>query len=376
MGSAANRVTNNTFVICPEIGSGIGGLADYTLRVIEQWPDGGSVQVIVPKGGRSDRAFTGRLQEIERKRDALLAALPASGGKVLLQYSAYGFDRFGYPRWLLRALSAWKNRGGGLLVVIFHEIWTFWPVLNRNFLVQQLHRRDIGMLLEHVDFAFTSTASQAQHLQALAPKGAVQVMPVGSNVCPSREPLYDRAGAVAVLFGLLPTRCRTIEAMRSELKSLARAGAISKIISIGAGDSPDVLQREHALLTALQLRGGFEQPGALAESEVSAIMLEAMFGISAQDERSITKSSTLMAYAAHGMNIISPFAGSEKPPPICWFTAPADLLDGIVTAELTDRAKRLRDWQQRTASWPHIAEQFALALQLPPTIHEVENPDR
>ncbi len=361
-------MTNNVIVITPEIGAGAGGLADYTSHVIEHLPDPGAVHVIVPKTGRSHRGFTGSLQEIERKRDALLAALPSSGGKILLQYSAYGFDRFGYPRWLLRALSAWKNRGGGLLVVMFHEIWTFWPVLNRNFLVQQLHRRDIGALLQDTDVAFTNTASQAQHLQALASKAAIRVLPVGSNICPSREPLYDGADGVAVLFGLLGTRCRTLEAMRAELKSLARAGAISKIISIGAGDSADELQREHALLTALQLRDGFEQRGALAESEVSAIMLEAMFGISAQDEPSITKSSTLMAYAAHGMNIISPFAGSQKLPPMCWFTAPAELLGGIVTTELTDRAKRLRDWQQRTASWPHIAEQFALALQLPPTI--------
>ncbi len=365
MGSAANAVTNKTFVICPEIGSGIGGLADYTSRVIEHLPDRGAVQVIVPKAGHSHRGFTGLLQEIERKRDALLAALPASGGKVLLQYSAYGFDRFGYPRWLLRALSAWKNRGGGLLVVMFHEIWTFWPVLNKNFLVQQLHRRDIGMLLEHVDVAFTSTASQAQHLQALAPKGAAaQVLPVGSNVCPSREPRYDHAGGVAVLFGLLRTRCRTLEAMRTELKSLARAGAISKIVSIGAGDSAEELQREHALLTEPPLRGGVEQRGALPESGVSGIMLEAMFGISAQDEPSITKSSSLMAYGAHGMNIISPFAGPERSPPLCWFTKPAELLEGITAAELADRARHLRDWQQRTASWPYIAEQFAHALQL------------
>lgn len=361
-------MTDNVIAITPEIGAGAGGLADYTSRVIEHLPDPGAVHVIVPKTGRSHRGFTGSLQEIERKRDALLATLPASGGKVLLQYSAYGFDRFGYPRWLLRALSAWKNRGGGLLVVMFHEIWTFWPMLNKNFLVQQLHRRDLGMLLEHVDVAFTSTASQAQHLQALAPKGTIQVLPVGANICPSREPLYDRAGGVAVLFGLLRTRCRTLEAMHSALNSLARAGAISKIISVGAGDSAEELKREHALLTKLQLRGGFEQRGALAESEVSAIMLEAMFGISAQDELSITKSSTLMAYAAHGMNIISPFAGPQKSPPMCWFTAPAELVEGVVATKLTDRPRRLRDWQQRTASWPHIAEQFARALQLPRTI--------
>ncbi len=362
---APTPVSNDTFVISPEIGSGTGGLADYTLRVLEHWPDHGRVQLLVPKGGGSNVAFAGRLQEVDRNSDSLLAALPASGGKVLLQYSAYGFDRIGYPRWLLRALVKWKKSGGGSLVVMLHEIWTFWPLLNKNHLVQQMHRRDLRTLLQHSDAVFTSTASQAQHLRALLAEAAVQVLPVGSNVVPARDSQNDRASGVAVLFGLLGTRCRTLEAMRSELKRLASAGALSKIVSIGAGDAADQLEQEHAILAELTLRDGFEQRGPLAELEVSEIMLEAQFGISAQDEPSISKSGTVMAYAAHGMNIISTHGGVGKSEPLRWFTAPAELLRGITPAELADRARCLRDWQQGTASWPYIAEQFARALQLP-----------
>ncbi|MEJ7703272.1 MAG: hypothetical protein WKF47_06280 [Geodermatophilaceae bacterium] len=270
------------------------------------------MQLLVPKGGDSNAAFAGRLQEVDRNSDSLLAALPASGGKVLLQYSAYGFDRIGYPRWLLRALVKWKKSGGGSLVVMLHEIWTFWPLLNKNHLVQQMHRRDLRTLLQHSDAVFTSTASQAQHLRSLLAEAAVQVLPVGSNVVPARDSQNDRASGVAVLFGLLGTRCRTLEAMRSELKRLASAGALSKIVSIGVGDAADQLEQEHAILAELTLGDGFEQRGPLAELEVSEIMLEAQFGISAQDELSISKSGTVMAYAAHGMNIISTHGGVGK----------------------------------------------------------------
>lgn len=357
---------NQTFVICPEIAAGAGGLADYTLRVLDHWPDQCAVQLIVPNDGGAITGLAGWVHEIERDSGALLALLPLSGGKVLLQYSAYGFDRYGYPRWLLRALVEWKKRSGGLLVVMFHEIWTFWPVLNKNYFVQQLHRRDLRTLLAQTDAAFTSTASQAQHLHALAPGAVPQVLPVGSNVRATSTLPHDheREVGVAVLFGLLATRLRTLEAMRTELEGLSTAGVIVKIISVGAGDSPDQLERERALLTRFELRAGFEQRGALPEPAVSEILSHAQFGISAQDELSITKSGTLMAYAAHEMNIVSTHAGPAKPEPLCWFTSPAELLDGIASGELATRAKRLRDWQEGTAAWPFIAERFADALQL------------
>ena len=365
IGAGASLVSDRTFVICPEIEAGTGGLADYTLRVLEHWPAGSAVQLIVPKTGAAGISVSWPLQEIDRKADALLEALPARNGKVLLQYSAYGFDRIGYPRWLLRALVEWKKRSGGFLVVMFHEIWAFWPLLNKSYLVQQLHRRDLRALLEQTDAALTSTASQAQHLRVLAPSARVQVLPVGSNVRPIRLPRKQHGVRGAVLFGLAQTRLRTLAAMAGPLRSLARAGAISKIITVGAGASATEVKHERELLQGLAFSGGFDQRGSLAESEVSAIMSDADFGISAQDELSITKSGTLMAYAAHEMNIISTHGGPAKPEPLCWFTSPEELLNNLRPNELLTRAQRLRAWQERTASWTVIAEQFARALQLP-----------
>ena len=103
-------------------------------------------------------------------------------GKVLVQYSAYGFDRYGYPRWLIEALLEWKKETQGILAIMFHEIWAFWPVWNKNYLLQQLHRRDLRRLLRVTDAVFTSTSSQAAHLTALSPRCPIQVLPVGSNI--------------------------------------------------------------------------------------------------------------------------------------------------------------------------------------------------
>lgn len=359
-------MNRETVVVCPELDAGSGGLADYTLLVAKHWPSTASLRFVVPesetRGGRSLPASL-NVTRIQPRGEFLLAALPERDGAVLLQYSAYGFDHFGYPRWLLRALIDWKLRTRGLLVIMFHEIWTFWPLLNKNFFVQLLHRRDIGKLVQTADAIFTSTTSQAEHLQRLGTKHEIKVLPVGSNVQPVRTP-GDRDPGLAVLFGLGQTRSRTLEIMQSDLRSLARAGVITKLISIGAGSGVEEAERERSLLEALQLREGFEQRGQTREAELSELLLAAQFGISGQDDLSLTKSGTFMAYAAHRANVISPSAGTGKGEPSCWLVAPNELLRGISSDDLRERAERLRDWQERTASWPHIAAEFARALQV------------
>ena len=71
-----------------------------------------------------------------------------------------------------------------------------------------------------------------------------------------------------------------------------------------------------------------------------------------------------MAYAAHGLNILSECASKTGDEPLCWLIGPAELLEGLSESELRDRAACLRDWQQRTSSWDRIAARLGEALQL------------
>lgn len=358
-------MSDDVIIISPEIYPGAGGLADYSLRVVEQWHGRVPVRFIIP--AREDQFSDGPARSVEvvaRSTEAMLAKLPASGGAVLLQYSAYGFDQYGYPRWLLRAVADWKRHSGGTLVVMLHEIWGFWPVLNKNYLVQQLHRRDLRTLLACADSIFTSTASQADHLRALCPERAVEVLPVGTNIVPSFSAEKPRDAATAVIFGLQGSRLHVLEKLRDGLRSAAVTNHIEKLITVGGGMDPKEAKREQDLLAGLGLRNGFEQRGPLPETEVSELLSQAGFGISAQDELSVTKSGTFMAYAAHGMNILSPFANAAAAEPLCWTIDPAELTAGIPDEQLRTRAESLRNWQERTCSWPKIAEQFARALRL------------
>jgi hypothetical protein len=288
--------------------------------------------------------------------------LPANGGKVFVQYSAYGFDRFGYPYWLIKALLDWKKEPQGTLAIMFHEIWAFWPIWNKNYILQQLHRRALRRLLRAADAVFTSTPSQAEHLIALSPRCAIQVLPVGSNIRRVQATEGKRETGLGLLFGLQRSRLRILRKMHPELKSLCAAGKIRRMVTAGAGRSRDGDDEELALLMELELIAGFDQRGPLPEEKISELLLACEFAISAQDELSITKSGTFMAAAAHGLNIISCYADASKPEPLSLLTSPNELMKGVTRTELESRGEKLRQWQERTAAWPYIANQIARAL--------------
>ncbi|HEY2615613.1 MAG TPA: hypothetical protein VGI42_07865, partial [Chthoniobacterales bacterium] len=104
--------------------------------------------------------------------------------------------------------------------------------------------------------------------------------------------------------------------------------------------------------------------GPLSEGKISELLSNSAFALSAQDELSITKSGTFMAYAAHGLNILSCYADASKSEPVCLLTTPNELVKGITDAELSARGERLREWQERTSAWPRIAGEIARGLKI------------
>ena len=357
-------MTGETVIICPELAAG--GVGDYTRRLLENLPGIPSLRLIVPKvGNRPVNSFEQYpVEETDGTIRDLRDRLPTHGGKVLVQYSAYGFDRHGYPRWLIQALLEWKKKSQSTLAIMFHEIWTFWPIWNKNYFLQQLHRRDLRRLLRVTDTVFTSTSSQAAHLTALAPRCPIQVLPVGSNIRRVQTTDGDREAGLLVLFGLQRSRIRALRTMLPSLKSLAGVEQIRKIVTAGAGQSREGDEEELALLMAIELIDGFEQQGPLPEEKISQLLSIGAFALSAQDDLSVTKSGTLMAYAAHGLNIISCYADASKPKPLSLMISPEELLKGVTPQELESRGERLRLWQEQTSAWPHIAEAVARALKL------------
>ncbi len=363
-------MTQRITIITPELPPTRGGLADYTEQLVFHWPGQPDFEFIVPKNsGATSGKFCGHpVAHVPRHRSALATALPSDGGAVLVQYSAYGFDRFGYPRWLVDGLLDWKQKTNGRLGIMFHEIWTFWPWWNKNSIVQLLHRRALGKLLASADAVFTTTSSQAAHLSALVPGCEVRLLPVGANIVPAAAGKSEsRDRGTAVLFGMQGTRIRALLEMKSSLQELAKTQRLQRILALGAVGSAERDEEERRLLEAIALPSGFQQLGAKSAPEISTILATAEFGIAAQDPLSYSKSGTFMAYAAHGLNILSNHADASAPEPSCLLTSTNELKRGVDATELDERGRKLQAWYDRTASWPQIAQEFARALQAPAT---------
>lgn len=353
-------------IISPELPPVCGGLADYTRIVASYWPPNADLQFIVPR--QANISYPDLLDhpvnEVSRDARDLTSHLPSGDGSVLLHYSAYGYDRLGYPRWLIFSLIEWKQKTRGRLCVMFHEIWTFWPWWNKNFAIQFFHRRAIGRLLKVADAVFTTTASQAKYLAALHHGTEIRVLPVGANVLPEVEGTSAPERGTAVIFGTQPTRLKALALMKDDLQRLAKSNRITTITAAGAGNTETGSAAERALLESIGLTSGFQQAGSRSAAEISRLLSCAEFGLAAQDRLSCTKSGTFMAYAAHALNVLSPYAERAGPEPMSLLVHPTELSGSITDAELRDRAAKLRAWYERTASWPQIAQAFAQALRL------------
>jgi len=359
-------VTPDLVIVTPEAAPGAGGVADHTLALLKHWGRVSNFHLLVSKPAPEVAGQGAAVEPLGRTSTEIMVQLPKTNGTVFVQYSAYGYNRFGYPRELIRALVDWKKKSGGRLVIMFHEIWTFWSFTNKNFFVQQLHRRALKRLLTLCDAAFTTTSSQAEHLQRLSDAVPVHVLPVGSNISPARLGNVPRQEGLAALFGVQLSRIRALENMRKSLTSLAAAGRITKIVCLGQEHDSGAREDERKLLAALNLPDGFVQQGALSADTVSEILSTASFGIFGQSELSCTKSGSFMAYATHQLNVIADFSDAQKSPPVCWLTATEELLAGIDQAELDRRAECLRMWQEENCSWKVIAGRLGRALAIDP----------
>jgi hypothetical protein len=366
------RETNREFhvseaivIISPELPPTIGGLADYTAHFVRHWARVNNLRFIVPEKSNAVASLDGYpILAIENSTAALLESLPREAGKVLVQYSAYGFHPYGYPRWLIKALLDWKNKTGSRLALMFHEIWTFWPWWNKNFLVQNFHRRAIGRLASTADAVLTTTTSQAKYLADVTHRNDIIVLPVGANILPDKEKTEPRIRGTAALFGMQAARCKALRLMRSGLAELARAGRLTAISTFGAGRTERGDNEEKQVLLELGLTSGFKQLGAIPARDASHVLATAEFGIAAQDKLSYEKSTTFMSYAAHGLKILSCFADATAPVPMSLLSSPEEVARGLPEDELERRATRLHDWYHHTASWPRIAAEFARALDI------------
>jgi hypothetical protein len=215
-----------------------------------------------------------------------------SADAVILEYSNYGYQRYGIPYRLLQALSRWKT-SGKRLVTVFHELYAFgkpwstafWTSGPQRYVARDLARLSDGMI--------TTTDRHAKILRSWEPNVHVSVLPVSSNVGEMQvlSPADARENHL-IVFGLPRTRMRVYLQNQDNWERIRKA--MGNVTVHDVGPKVDLPLTE---LTGLPC----VVHGQIPASPLSAMLETARWGIVDYHESTLEKSGVFAAYCAHGV---------------------------------------------------------------------------
>ncbi len=263
---------------------GIGGVRDYAEVLASHLCEiGHNAQIFVWREGRVD--------DID-------VYLPRSDC-VYLQYSGYGYSRYGAPMWMLRALKS-KRVKIKKLGVFFHELFAFKAPWRSAFWYSPAQRMVSRGIANLSDGWFTNRGVAAHYLDKWAASGRRGVLPVFSNVGEPTKYEVERHSRI-VLFGSPPLRERSYKKAGDALFKWARTHELV-IHDIGSEVKNDSLRADLE-------KGGVICHGRLDATEVGSILDKSMFGLISYEIDKISKSGVFAAFCAHG---VCPVVFSDK----------------------------------------------------------------
>lgn len=216
---------------------------------------------------------------------------------VVLHYSGYGFGRNGCPGWLVDALRARPAGRVARVVTYFHELYAVgWP-WRRAFWYSSRQRRIAADVARLSDAILTNREQSARWLeeQTRRPVGSVVSVPVSSNVGELNSPARpSEREPIAVCFGSAQFKDCFLQRHAATTASICAAAGVREIVNIGA---PSAVRAEPFARQGIHV----QQPGYLSASEVSGWLKNARLALLSYFPDYLAKSSSLAAFAAHGI---------------------------------------------------------------------------
>lgn len=298
------------------------GVGDYTLGLAQALGEQGHDVIVITRPASGDRppgvrvveiplggwgALRGVLRTIERERV----------DQVQIEYSGYGWNRWGFSFWL-NALAVALRRRGIAVNVGLHETYLNFiqhPHLIPISLLQRLH---VWLLVATSSQVFVNMPERRELLRRRLPwrhtrihyrpnSSTIPVVPLEES---ERLELRASRGAapddcVVATFGLFQ-KDKNLEAM---IDAVAKARSSRTLRLWLLGDSRGAEPAHIAALHERVRRAGLDTrvfwSGYLAPAEVSAHLQAADLFVLPQPDGHLTRSSAFMAAAAHGMAVIA-----------------------------------------------------------------------
>lgn len=281
---------------------------------------------VAPLRMRTPHALCRQLEELYSKGSS-------SDGvyNVLLQFSSYGFHRYGSPMWLVKSLAAWKDMDPyrRRLIVMFHELYADGMPWQRVFWYSLVQRHVLRKLLEVCSSAFTNLSSNAEWIRNAIGDRRLPIvsLPVMSNVGePDGLLEFNNRERWLAIFGTRLSRTAVYRHHSGAISQICRLHNISRILDIGA----PLAERPSAIEVPI------DELGYLSPGEVSGNLKKCMIGVLRYPPSVLGKSGVFAAYSAHGLASLC-LGFDEKAP---------DIRDGLSerTQFLTGRA--ISNWDR------------------------------
>jgi glycosyltransferase involved in cell wall biosynthesis len=298
------------------------GVGDYSLGLAQALGEQGHDVIVVtqpasgarPSGTRvvetslgGWRDLRGLLDVIERERVEL----------VQIEYSGYGWSRWGFSFWLNALAMALRGRGIPVQVGL-HETYIHFmqhPLQIPIALIQRLH---VWLLIAASSQVFVNMPERQRLLCRRLPWCRARIhyrpnsstIPVVSLPEAERRELRALRGAgpddcVVATFGLFQ-KAKNLEAV-IDAAAHARTTRPLKLWMLGdpRGAPPAYIASLRERVRAAGMEGRMFWSGHLAPEEVSAHLQTADVFVLPQPDGHLTRSSAFMAAAAHGMAVIA-----------------------------------------------------------------------
>lgn len=327
-----------TAVICPRLPPESGGIGDYTVQLWQRWSHPPpNWAFIVGDGATGTRVSDAR---------SLEAAL---GGhtRVLLQFTPFGYQHDGVPRWLVDGLRRWKETEGWL-AVMFHEVHSPPKLVGRSLWRAPRQKGVIEELGAIADKSLTSTPWFRQQLRGIGVEATI--CPVPSNVPPA--PFRERHGPElsAVVFGLPDKRAQALRAHRQLVRELHAKHLLERLIIVGRSDSrPSGMNYiPSGLRTQLT-----ENLGELTPTDVAEALAGSDLLLSPHPTRDLRKSGSVAAALMNRCALV--VVGPRGEVPAFYYSgtrrSARSLVDCISRARLSQTQAAGKRWYDENASW-------------------------
>ena len=386
----------NLVHILPTVPPAFNGLGDYCHQLWAQWPQPRPqwtcLAARVPDGAR-EAWPEAEIGSFALSKTGLLTALEkAAPTCAVLHYVGYAYQKRGAPLWMSGALRAWKQRSGGRVCVIFHELYAGGTPRQSAFWLQPFTKRIVVQLADIADsWITTNEAATLGLVRGLGVSGARgRVVPIGSVIAPVAPVDFGRAWPLTageklrvIVFGLPSSRASALRAHQNLLKLACEQDLIAQISLVGKSGDGAQAQAMKELQTQIAPHRGadfWDTHHDLTPAQISALFACHHLALSRNRPEHLTKSTIYAAACVHGLVTLTLPAMSESLPDLTLgqgsgpFRAPhlpnddgqpQSALDTMKNARaIGDLRAQLRDLALHKLNWETIVREWSEAVRV------------